>query len=186
MIRPDAHHEGLATRLRRRQALRLGLVGTVILFLAEVGGLFTGLGQLLPGFFRPLKPEAFGGKVAAGTVDELMSWFRDKKDEPFLVTKGRFFILHSEADRIMAVYRKCTHLGCTVPWNAAEDQFHCPCHGSLFDKKTAVVKGGPAPRPLDVFPITVEDGQVTVDTDPQEGHLIKRTAYDPATQTAKV
>ncbi len=182
MIRPDPHREGLAARLRRRQALRLGLVGTVILFLAELGGFFTGLGQLLPGFLRPLKAEAFGGTIAAGTIEELMNWFKDKKDEPFLVTQGRFFVLRAP-DGLLAVFRKCTHLGCTVPWNAAEDQFHCPCHGSLFDKHTGVVKGGPAPRPLDPFALTIEDGQVMVDTNPT--HVKQRTGYD-SSQAAKV
>lgn len=177
MIRPDPHGEGLAARLRRRQLLRLSLVGTVTLFLAQVTGFFTGLGTLVPGFFRPLKTEAFGGKVAAGTLEDVMGWFQARNDEPLLVVKGRFFVLRPEPDRIMAVFRKCTHLGCTVPWNAAEDQFHCPCHGSLFDKKTAVVKGGPAPRPLNVFPITIEDGQVMVDTNPTTA--VVRGGYDP-------
>ena len=180
MIRPDPHGEGLAGRLRRRQALRLGLVGTVILFLAELGGFFTGLGQLLPGFFRPLKTEAFGGVIAAGAVADILSWFKDRNDEPFLNTPGRFFILHAP-DGLLAVYRKCTHLGCTVPWNASEDQFHCPCHGSLFDKHTAVVKGGPAPRPLDPFAITIADGQVMVDTNPT--HVKSRSGYDPSQAT---
>lgn len=182
MIRPDPHREGLAQRLRRRQVLRLGLLGTLTLFLAECGGFFTGLGTLMPGFFRPLKTEAFGGIVPAGTVEELLQWFRDRNDEPFLVTAGRFFVLHPP-DGLIAAYRKCTHLGCTVPWTAAEDQFHCPCHGSLFEKRTAVVKGGPAPRPLDLFTITIVDGVVMVDTNPT--HVVPRSGYDPQ-QAVKV
>ena len=27
----------------------------------------------------------------------------------------------------------CTHLGCVVPWNQAENKFMCPCHGSQYD-----------------------------------------------------
>lgn len=27
----------------------------------------------------------------------------------------------------------CTHLGCVVPWNKAENKFICPCHGSQYD-----------------------------------------------------
>jgi len=181
MIRPDPRREGLAARLRRRQVLRLGVAGTVTLFLTEFSGFFTGLGQLLPGFFRPLKAEAFGGAVDAGPLADLLTWFKDHNDEPFLNVAGRFFILHPEENKIMAVYRKCTHLGCTVPWNASEDQFHCPCHGSLYDKKTAVVKGGPAPRPLDLFPITLLDGEVVVNTNPTTD--IQRSRYDPAQAT---
>ena len=81
---------------------------------------------------------------------------------------------------LIAAYRKCTHLGCSVPWNAAEDQFHCPCHGSLYDKHTAVVKGGPAPKPLQLFHIITDaSGTLIVDTNPL--NVIDRQAnvWDP-------
>lgn len=41
----------------------------------------------------------------------------------------------------------CTHLGCVVPWNASEDKFMCPCHGSQYDNQGKVVRG-PAPLSL--------------------------------------
>lgn len=42
----------------------------------------------------------------------------------------------------------CTHMGCTVSWNAAERSWDCPCHGSRFDCDGAVLDG-PAVRPLE-------------------------------------
>ena len=41
----------------------------------------------------------------------------------------------------------CTHLGCVVPWNSAENKFMCPCHGSQYNKEGKVVRG-PAPLSL--------------------------------------
>ena len=41
----------------------------------------------------------------------------------------------------------CTHLGCVVPWSAANNKFMCPCHGSQYAPTGAVVRG-PAPLPL--------------------------------------
>jgi menaquinol-cytochrome c reductase iron-sulfur subunit len=55
----------------------------------------------------------------------------------------------------------CTHLGCTV--NRADHGYHCPCHGSVFDDQGAV-KGGPAPRGLAWFELTLsKDNRLLVD-----------------------
>ncbi len=162
MIRP--HEEtsttagGLLARLKRRQFLRLLLLGGVASALAEFGGIF------LP-FFHVQKVVGLGAKVPVGPKADILAKFQAGNDAPILFTEGRFFLLHPPGG-IIAAYRKCTHLGCTVPWVASEDQFHCPCHGSLFDKHTAVVKGGPAPKPLQLFHITETNGALIVDTNP--------------------
>ncbi|XP_057953183.1 cytochrome b6-f complex iron-sulfur subunit, chloroplastic [Malania oleifera] len=55
-----------------------------------------------------------------------------------------------ENDRTLATYginAVCTHLGCVVPWNTAENRFICPCHGSQYNNQGRVVRG-PAPLSL--------------------------------------
>ena len=44
----------------------------------------------------------------------------------------------------------CTHLGCHVDWIQSANQFHCPCHGSVYTIDGLNVSG-PAPLPLGIF-----------------------------------
>ena len=53
----------------------------------------------------------------------------------------------------------CTHLGCVVPWNASEDKFMCPCHGSQYNNEGKVVRG-PAPLSLALVHTDVQDDKV--------------------------
>src|SRR6266511_4370715 len=119
-----------------------------------------------------------GRKTAVGKKTEILAKFQATKDEPQLFTEGKFFLIHAPG-AIAAIYRRCTHLGCAVPWNAAEDQFHCPCHGSLFDKHTATVKGGPAPRPLDLFHVIDQGGTLIIDTNPLNLPVRASNEWDP-------
>ena len=68
------------------------------------------------------------------------------------------------AERIFAIYARCTHLGCTPDWKPSENKFKCPCHGSGYDSE-GVNFEGPAPRPMDRARIEINaEGQVIVDT----------------------
>jgi len=95
--------------------------------------------------------------VTAGAID---------KFEPNSVTafvRGRFYLARLEDGGFLALSRKCTHLGCTVPWVEKEKKFACPCHASVFDITGAVINP-PAPRPLDIYPVSIENNVVKVDT----------------------
>ena len=64
---------------------------------------------------------------------------------------------------LIAIFQKCVHLGCRVPWCQTSQWFECPCHGSKYNR-VGEKKGGPAPRGLDQFPIEVSGDTVTIDT----------------------
>ncbi len=74
---------------------------------------------------------------------------------------GRFYLVRRPDGGFLALHRECTHLGCSVPWNAAEQRFDCPCHASAFDLEGRVLSP-PATRPLDRFPVRIEHGLVKV------------------------
>jgi len=77
-------------------------------------------------------------------------------------TEFRVWIIREPAG-FYAIFAKCTHLGCTPRWLAAENKYKCPCHGSGY-YKTGYNFEGPAPRPMDRVKIALgEDGQLVVD-----------------------
>ena len=138
----------------RRSFLNKLWVGLGLVALAETIGVAFA-------FLRSNKSKAREGSsgaiVTAGVVD---------KFEPNSVTafvRGRFYLARLEDGGFLALSRKCTHLGCTVPWDAKEMKFACPCHASAFDI-TGNVINSPAPRPLDIYPILIANNVVRVDT----------------------
>jgi len=55
----------------------------------------------------------------------------------------------------------CTHLGCTIQWQAGDQEFYCPCHDGRFDRFGEVI-GGPPPVPLEQFTVRIVEDQVVV------------------------
>jgi cytochrome b6-f complex iron-sulfur subunit len=159
----------------RRQFLNRGIVTG---FALGLGGF--GLASLA--FLWPSLSGGFGSKIRAGNFEDIMAEIRDKR-EPFYSAEGRFYllpypkedvpkakaipsyapVLPGYEDGVVALYQRCVHLGCRVPWCITSQWFECPCHGSQYNR-VGEKKGGPAPRGLDRFIATVEAGQVIVDT----------------------
>ena len=102
---------------------------------------------------RPDKTERI---VSAGSVEQYT---------PATVTavpRGQFYLACLADGSFLALSRICTHLGCSVPWDEEKNQFVCPCHGSTFSLNGEVLTA-PAPRPLDTYPVRIENGIVKVD-----------------------
>ena len=74
-------------------------------------------------------------------------------------TDGKpILVAQPTAGTVVAFSAICTHMGCTV--KPAGKEFHCPCHGSVYDAMTGAVKHGPAPSPLASVQVHVANGQV--------------------------
>jgi cytochrome b6-f complex iron-sulfur subunit len=153
-------------RVNRRDFLNVA-------WLVSWAGLFGQAGVALFNFFKPRRePGLFGTKVNAGRVEEF---------QPGTVSHisiGRFYISRLEDGGFLALWQRCTHLGCTVPWRAEEGLFHCPCHSSVFTPVGEVVSG-PAPRPMDYFQIEIVGAAIVVDT----SRPIQREKFDPSQVT---
>ncbi|MGB7415554.1 MAG: Rieske 2Fe-2S domain-containing protein [Thermosynechococcaceae cyanobacterium] len=73
-----------------------------------------------------------------------------------------------------AINPTCRHLGCTVNWDAGQNQFICPCHGSRYDDQGKVVHG-PAKRNLKLNTVIVKQNQVRL--------VSREPAIDPRVKT---
>lgn len=152
-----------ARRVARRDFVRNATLGALVLILAQLAA---GSAR----FFWPNQTGAFGGelRVQASEIPEV-------NGTPFKKTEGKFYVVHLE-DGLLALYWKCPHLGCTVPWNEGEGLFICPCHGSVYTYDGVRI-AGPAPRPMDLMAVAVEpNGDIIVDT----GAITQRSDYEPS------
>jgi len=131
-------------------------------------------------FFWPrLKEGAFGSVIDGGNVDEIRDQLfnDDGTVTPFFVPAAAAYILpftgdidasqfstDTVVDGIMALWQRCVHLGCRVPWCSSSQGFECPCHGSKYNFH-GEYDSGPAPRNLDRFIVAVDDrNRLIVDT----------------------
>ncbi len=122
-------------------------------------------------YFWPRKTGAFGSVVSAGKVADY------KVGDIKYFVEGKFYLARLE-EGFIALYQKCPHLGCVVPWQkdyVYQDKtgwFRCPCHGSTYSMQGQIVFG-PAPRPLDYMKIQITGGSVQVNT----GLIMKRDEW---------
>lgn len=89
-----------------------------------------------------------------------------------LIQAGNCYLSRLDDGGLLAISRKCTHLGCAVPWVSERNQFECPCHASIFDISGNVIKS-PAPRALDLYLISFEKNNIKIDI----SHPIKRASF---------
>jgi cytochrome b6-f complex iron-sulfur subunit len=157
----------------RRQFFNRGI-------LAGLGLAVAGFGGAALAFLWPSGASGFGGKINVGSVDDVQKAITAK--QPFYNASAKVYIqpypqqdvkkaqkvyastiTAGMAQGYVALYQKCVHLGCRVPWCQTSQWFECPCHGSKYNR-VGEKRGGPAPRGLDRFVLSVSGGSIIVDT----------------------
>ena len=163
-----------ALGVNRRQFFNRSIVAAQSLVLGSFG-------VATIAFLWPSLTGGFGGKVRAGNKRDILGEIAEKK-QPFYVPEARAYVnpypeaalprareVYSDSvlpgleAGLIAIFQKCVHLGCRVPWCQTSQWFECPCHGSKYNR-VGEKKGGPAPRGLDQFPIEVNGEVVTINT----------------------
>jgi cytochrome b6-f complex iron-sulfur subunit len=121
-------------------------------------GVTAGVGTFM--FMMPrFKAGEFGGDFFLGPESSMPPTDAPPQAE----VAGKFWLVNTVDEGPKALYMVCTHLGCLYKWEASNLRFECPCHGSKFSREGFYIEG-PAPRSLDRFDLTVENGEVTVHT----------------------
>jgi cytochrome b6-f complex iron-sulfur subunit len=158
----------------RRQFMNRGV-------LAAVGFAVAAFGAGVLAFLWPTRSVGFGGQISAGNLDDILETISDTGN-PYYVPLARTYIqpypkedvgnaegvyppsvVAAMEQGMVALYQKCVHLGCRVPWCSTSQWFECPCHGSKYNR-VGEKRDGPAPRGLDHFLVTIDGGNVTIDT----------------------
>ena len=157
----------------RRDFLRRSLVSSLVVFGAQFGAASIA-------FMWPNLKGGFGARLNAGRLSDILSEI-EQTGQPYYFGQGRFYLVKYDGSGIdkatgvdyvadgvlveglMALYQKCVHLGCRVPFCGSSKWFECPCHGSKYNG-AGEYKLGPAPRGMDRFIIEVQGDDVFVDT----------------------
>jgi cytochrome b6-f complex iron-sulfur subunit len=175
---PGATVEGApraAKPIMRRDFLRRSLLTSLMVFGAEFGGATLA-------FLWPNLRGGFGSVINAGATSDIRTQL-DQTKQPVYNGAGRFYIWFYGSDYkgvdpksgtdyeaegfvaegFMAIYQRCAHLGCRVPFCISSQWFECPCHGSKYNV-AGEYQLGPAPTGLQRFVVKVEGGNLLVDT----------------------
>ena len=177
-VAPDPQTLGVT----RRQFFNRSLVGMM-------GFGLSGFGAACIAFLWPQGVSGFGSKIKVGNIVEILAEI-DANNGFLYKPEGRMWITsypnnavekarntYSSAELngmtagvdqgfeagVVALYQKCPHLGCRVPNCVSSQWFECPCHGSQYNQ-VGEKRGGPAPRGMDRFGVSVANGVFTVNT----------------------
>ena len=170
-VAPDPEAIGVA----RRQFLNRSIIGMFGFALSGFGAAV--IAQLWPG-----ASEGFGSAINVGEVGDVRSQITAANG--FLYRpEGRMWVTEYPSGALekaavaygdtaawpgieagfMALFQKCPHLGCRVPECGSSQFFECPCHGSFYNQ-VGEKRGGPAPRGMDFFAMSISNGNLVVDT----------------------
>jgi cytochrome b6-f complex iron-sulfur subunit len=171
----EVHGPPIGEMSRRTFMRRVMGVGVGILSIEFLAG--------TAAFLWPNIREGLGGKLTVGSPADIAAsqpgWVTGL---PYPFQEARAFLVNVPAgeslvddpdnpesvpdpgDKVLALYRKCPHLGCQIPQLCdLSHWFECLCHGSKYTI-LGEKRDGPAPRGMDRFNVVIENGAYVIDT----------------------
>jgi 3-phenylpropionate/trans-cinnamate dioxygenase ferredoxin subunit len=89
--------------------------------------------------------------------------------KPHAVEVGELaVVLVRQGNEVHALRDECSHAELSLSeGEVTKKGLECWLHGSCFDLRTGQPSAPPATEPVDVYPVTINDGQVYVDLTPR-------------------
>ena len=88
------------------------------------------------------------------TVEQVDGWRK-------IVSEKAIYVLPTKDGALRVLSPICPHLGCSIPWNEARQEFVCPCHTAIFAPDGSHLSG-PSPRSMDDLESRMENGMLQV------------------------
>ena len=160
--RAESPEELSRRRFLTKISLAAGGFGAVIVGVPVISFLLRPLFAKKPREWRPVGPV---DNFKVGTTTEVT--YTDPASVPWTGISGNTaaWLRRENEQEFLAFSINCTHLGCPVRWLPDADLFMCPCHGGVY-YKDGTVAAGPPPKPLDTYPVRINNGQVEILTSP--------------------
>jgi Rieske Fe-S protein len=105
----------------------------------------------------PRQKEAVLKKVAAAKVGELAP----NSSKIFKFGSSPALLVNTQEGELVAYSAICTHLACSVHYEADTNTIYCPCHGGRFDLAGNVI-AGPPPAPLESYKVEIAGDEIVV------------------------
>ncbi len=149
----------------RRNLLKIGVVSAVSFVITACTKAVTGSSEVIsePAVEEtqsqsiPEQTQSQGGEVVIAQVSALVAG----EGFNFTANDGTDAILFKTKDeKIYALSRICTHEGCSVNFDLAQNKLICPCHGATYEALEGNVISGPTQRNLKKINVKVDGDNV--------------------------
>ena len=105
----------------------------------------------------PEQTQTQGGEVVIAQVSALVAG----EGFNFKANDGTDAILFKTKDeKVYALSRICTHEGCSVEFDLAQNKLICPCHGAEYESGEGNALSGPTQRALKKINVKIEGDNV--------------------------
>ena len=116
---------------------------------------------IMYGIFKYIIPPKINERILESIDAAKLSDVTSTTPKHVRFNKKPVILIQNEKGQIKALSTVCTHLGCIVEYQPEQKNFHCNCHGSVFDSDGKNISG-PASRPLEPYRVEIKSEEIII------------------------